>query len=797
MFSLLARLLLATQRLPWPVLLISLALTLASIGPVSHLRWELAISDLLPADLPARAIQDSVQRKFGGLGTLTVVVHSPDSVANHRYITSLADSLQHDSRVNFVEYRTEAEFYRRHKFLYIRLKDLETIHQRIFDLVEDRRARLNPFLVQLVDAAADTAEIPGLTLEDLERKYLNNLHSYLGNDDGTIQVLDIYPSHDVSDLSAMRSLYSRVLDVHRKLPGTAKLEIAYGGEAYNQVATGKTLLAEVRQTAWISAAIVLLLLLIRFFRQPQIPLLSAIPLAMVVLWTLAIADLLWGRINLFTLLLGLVVPGVGSEMSTHLLSRYSEERRKGLGPQLALESTILGMGPPVVASAFTSAAAFFCLSLLPLAGIQEFGIVGGTGILLNLLATATILPALLLVLQRRKPFHVLGNPIVRRREFSARPFRLWKRIIIPLFVFTVIAASQGLFPRIDYSFGSTEYQKPSARAQQLLEKAGIPSTAPAIVLLPNKHASAALQTTLQNQMETDETPTIDRVATFSSLLPRNQEKKLAILADIRHMLTPEIIASLHGVDSANVHKIIDNWDTEPLTVDDLPYSYRRKFQGRDGSEGEFGYIFPSIDPDDGNQCRRFARDVNNITLPDGKVYHTTGQPVVRAALLDLTLPWLHTSLITGIAAIVFLVLLFQNNLNRTLLVLASPIVGFLWLLSLMRLLHIDLNAYSALVFPMLIGMAVDGALHLWHRYQEESTGSLHYILRHTGITVCLASGTTIVAWTGLLFSSHPGLRSMGLVTVLSLICLLAAHLTIFPLVAGWLDMRRYRQRERK
>jgi len=258
-----------------------------------------------------------------------------------------------------------------------------------------------------------------------------------------------------------------------------------------------------------------------------------------------------------------------------------------------------------------------------------------------------------------------------------------------------------------------------------------------------------------------------------------------------------VVATLRGVDSANVRKIIENWDNEPLSVEDLPFSYRRKFQGRDGSVGEFGFIFPSIDPDDGLQCRRFAKDVRDIMLPDGTIYHATGTPVLRAALLDLTLPWLHISLAACIGAIILIVLVFENRFSRALLLLSSPLVGFLWLLSLMRLFHIDLNAYSVLVFPLLAGMAVDGALHLWHRYQEESTGSLHYILRHTGVTVVLASGTTIVTFSGLLFSSHPGLRSMGLLTVLGLICLLVAHLTIFPLVAGWLDMRRYKRRENR
>lgn len=790
MFSLLARLLLATQRIPGTILVLALIVTLASIAPVAQLRWELSLSDLLPADYPARTVQDSVQRKFGGLGTLTLVAHSPDSASNHRFIQLLADSLQNDPRINFLEYRTESAFYRRHKFLYIQLNDLQWIHDRIENLVNTRKARLNPFLVQIMP---DSAPPPHLELADLEHKYLANLRDYLGNADGTIRVLEIYPSQAITDLAAMRLLYARVRQVEQSIPGP-RPKIVYGGTAYDQVATGKTLLAEIRQSAWISAGIVLFLFLLRFFRHPQIPLLAAIPLGMATLWTLAGAGLLYERINLFTLLLGLVIPGVGSEMATHLLGRYSEERRKGLSPELAIESTLLGIGPPVTASAFISATAFFGLSLLPLAGLQELAIIAGCGILLSWIAMACVMPALLTLLQRRHPFKVYGEPIVRRRDYDARPFIPPRKLLIVLAFFSALMALHGFLPQINYSFSDTEYQKPGREAARLLEKAGLPSTEPAILLIPDAETSEALLNTLQKQMAKDTTPTIDRIATFSSLLPRDQEQKIRLLDEIHSMLTPEIIASLQGSDSANVARMVEYWGTEPLTVEDLPFTYQRKFQGRDGSLGEFGFIFPSIDPDDGAQCRRFANDAGAIRLPDGRVFHATGTAIIRAALLNLILPWLSQALFVIIAVILLLVLLFQLHFYRALLTLISPLVGFLWLLSLMRLLGLELNTYSALAFPFLIGMALDGALHLWHRYNEESTGSLYYIMRNTGVTVVLASSTTVIAFSGLLFSSHPGLRSMGLVTVLGLICLLAAHLTVFPLVAGWLDQRRYKIR---
>jgi predicted RND superfamily exporter protein len=212
--------------------------------------------------------------------------------------------------------------------------------------------------------------------------------------------------------------------------------------------------------------------------------------------------------------------------------------------------------------------------------------------------------------------------------------------------------------------------------------------------------------------------------------------------------------------------------------------------------GEFAFIFPSIDPNDGLACRRFAREIREVKFPDGKKYAITGTAIIRADLLNLTLPYLHKPIIVGAALILILTLLFYNRLSSALFTLAAPCLAFVWLLSLTRLFGIELSAYSSLAFPLLIGMSVDGSIQLWNAYYEKSTGSIHYIMNTTGVTVGIAQMTTLIGVYTLLMSSHPGLRSIGLISILGLLCITVSHLLVFPLIAGYLDSNRFRLRKK-
>jgi hypothetical protein len=337
---------------------------------------------------------------------------------------------------------------------------------------------------------------------------------------------------------------------------------------------------------------------------------------------------------------------------------------------------------------------------------------------------------------------------------------------------------------MEYRFSKMKIPKASEPVSEILKSIGEYNAEPVIAFfLSAKHA----------EMVTDNYPHINWV-TLASLLPREQDKKFRILREIKSILTQDILKNLSGSDSINAIKFIENWNVVPIEISDLPESYQVKFLGKDGSLGEFGFIFPAFDIDDGLECRRFVRSLNEISLLDSTLLKTTGEPAIRAALLDLSLPWLSHCIMIGCIIILFWLLIFQETRNRLFLILISPALGFLWFLDFLCLFGIPLNFYNILAISFLIGISIDGSLFLWQRYWEEGTGSLPFVYRRTGRTVVISYLIPLAAFSSLCFSSQLGLKNFGIATVIGILSIVLAHITVFPIMASFLDRRRYRRR---
>ncbi|MCL1956152.1 MAG: MMPL family transporter [Fibromonadales bacterium] len=781
MFSLITRFLLSLQKVPKLIIVFAFALSALCVYPVSNLRWELDMADLLPKEHSAIVTQNQVYKEFGGWQTLIILSISPDSAANVNFIANLAASLEQNALVNLAEYRTEADFYREHKLLYINLHDLETIRDRIKSLVAKQKEKMNPFIVELVKDTLAPSE-PFFHLEDIERKYLQKLKNFRGSTDGKIQVLEIYPAKNNLSLPDMRKLYGLAKAKADSLGEQKNINVLYGGAVYDFVANSRTLLSEVRTLALVSALVLFAIFVFFCFKIPAISLITALCLAMATLWTFAGVSILFGRINILTIILALIIPGLGGRNATHLLSRYTEEMQKGLSVKLALESTILGIGQPFTVSAFISSSMLFCLFSIPLQGIKELGIAGGLGILFDWFAISVVLPAMLIFLQKKHNFTLLAKITFKFSDFSPRPLNINKKYIAAVLFVTVAITVRGVFPEMEYRFSKTEFATPSEPVYGILKEIGEYKAEPVIVIFPNaKYAEVAA----------DNYPDINWV-TLASLLPREQDKKLRILGEIKSALSPEILETLAGSELTNANKIVESWNLKPVEPADFPDSYHLKFLGKDGNIGEFGFVFPAFDIDDGLECRRFAKSVNEISI-FGKPLASTGNPIIRAALMDLSLPKLRRCTIFGCMAILLWLLIFKNMRNHIFLILVSPAIGFLWFFGILNLFNIPLTVYSILALPFLIGISIDGSLFLWQRFWEEGTGSLKFVCIKTGGTVIISYLIPIAAFSSVCFSSHPGLKSLGVTAVIGILSTVLAHIAIFPITASLIEKRRKRQ----
>ncbi|MCQ2055191.1 MAG: RND transporter [Fibrobacter sp.] len=776
-------------RYPLAILVTSLSLAVFCIYPISQLRWELQLQDTISLQNSKSLDYHEIEKSFGGLGSLTVILHSPDSAANYKEAKQLSQYLQDNPLVHFVEYETDIDFYKQHSLLYIENEDLDTIYDRLMAFKRKVIMENNPLFVDIANQTDSSNQALNgkskFSLLDIEEKYFSILSRSHANQDGTIRVIDIYPKNSLSDLKSARALLADVQNFFEKDKG---IEVYFTGKLYDTILTGRTLLPEAKFAGKMTALFILLLFIIHFYRQPQLILVSALPAGLPVLYTLALAGIIYGRINLFTLLLALFLPGQACQIITHVLNRYFIERNNNLGPQLSTESAVLGIGPSTAVSACIMSGIFATLLLVPVTGLQELGILGAIGSLLNWGLTILLTTSLLQVLQRNKPFAVNGFRFQREYNFSLLSYKFYKIFIAVVSAISLIGLVYGSFHmKFFYDFEQMEISHKHNTADSLLAQTGFPQYDPIIVKLPNQAAGDELFENFKDLKKNGKLTHLDRIYTLAQFSPKNQIAKKELLEEIKSIFTRDFLKNLDTANLRIVTQIEESLFRIDSEEDDTPDNLKPKFSDNQGNAGVFAFIFSKINPDNGIECRRLKKDLKELNGFENGTYKVAGTPVLRATFLDLILKNIDKSLIVGFLLIWFFLLLYYNRFSRAIFTLLPSIFAMGWLVFLLHIFNIELSAFSSLAFAVLFGFSVDGSLQLWTAYYEKQDGVALNVLQHKFFSVAISQAAALIGTYGLLISSHPGLKSIGQLCLLGLICISISQFFIFPLIAGSLD----------
>ncbi len=137
-------------------------------------------------------------------------------------------------------------------------------------------------------------------------------------------------------------------------------------------------------------------------------------------------------------------------------------------------------------------------------------------------------------------------------------------------------------------------------------------------------------------------------------------------------------------------------------------------------------------------------------------------------------------------ALALLVLVTYKPLDSLYLTLSVVGLSGVWAFGLLGFLGIPVNFLMAAVFPLLMGIGDDYAIHLLHRYEEErckkqpGPQAMGVALTHTGRAILLTTATTAVGFTALFFAPSPPIRWFGLLSAVSVISALVITVTLIP-----------------
>lgn len=779
----------------WLVILVALASAAFSYPRMIHLFKTISTDpiDLLPQDYPSVQTLLKIRDKLKPKKSFGVVLESNDAEAIKRALYDLKARFEQRPEVGRALVTKPAyAFFDKHKLLYLELEDLKEIRDRVRRKIQQEK--LGPLYISFDDEGDKE-----LDFQDLEDKYKKR---YGGDQTGSEfyvspngRIFAIYVESKKANLNmaeerAFQDEIRKIAEGVDLKSYAPDMKLYFGGST--RVMEYRALVHDLKVAGVISGFLIFLPLLVRF-RRPQYVLLIFMPLAVGIPLGLAVASLWVPKLNVTTSFLFAILGGLGVETGIHIFSRYHERRSGGAGLAETLEEIYVSLGPAVLTAVASLAVTFLFMIFSDFRGFSEFGLISGIGLWTLFLVYFTFFPALLVLAEKVGLLKFGGR--IREFEGKIRFSSGFVRLMLVLFslitVFSLLAAP---YLRFEYDSKKIRADTPENRIAKQRQRAttGERVNTPAAVLIENEGQAAAIKAAVEKIRDADPHTTIQGTSSLYSLVPGDQAAKMEVVREIQTMLeddTIRLVPDDKKEDLDRFKKAIA--DTAPFEKRDVPEEIVERFTGDPGIPGSLMLILPKprLELDDGRNALAFEKEIGRIKTPLGE-FQASSDAIIFAEVLKTMFRDSKKVLVISVLSVFFFVLLDFRSLRKSLLVMFSILAGVFWVFGVMYLSGTKLNLYNMVMIPAVMGMSIDNSIHVFHRYEELGRGSLSKVLSTTGISAMLASFTNAAGFFGLVFCTHGGLKSMGIVASIGLGTCLITTLLYLPMILQFLEERK-------
>lgn len=159
------------------------------------------------------------------------------------------------------------------------------------------------------------------------------------------------------------------------------------------------------RVSFILGSIIAFIIIMADFRAFRPAIYSILPLCVGLLWMLGSMRLMNEPLNMMNIYVTTMIIGIGSDYGIYFVHRFLE------ADGFHMDRVIREIGSPIVIAALTTIAGFGSLSLSSYPGLRSIGYVSLLGTLYSMVATMTVLVALLTLIEKRRP---LVQPTVGR-----------------------------------------------------------------------------------------------------------------------------------------------------------------------------------------------------------------------------------------------------------------------------------------------------------------------------------------------------------------------------------------------
>jgi predicted exporter len=515
----------------------------------------------------------------------------------------------------------------------------------------------------------------------------------------------------------------------------------------------------------------------------------------------------------------------------------------------ALLQTAHLAGPSIVTAAISTGLAFFAIMLVDFKAVAELGWIAGSGLLLCALSCLVLMPALLVLVERKRGFVGEGTDSPAHNDRSGErtlPFpTAWlpglsyrPRLAVGVGA-VVIVVGAGFALQLHYDHNLLNLQArglDSVRWEHRLIERAAGATWDAMSIAHSREEALAVKERYEAL------PEVGKVVEIASLVPAEQDRKLPVIRAIHEKLRtlPETdavpiasspasvsralarVASLGGTDhalpaaasrlntalarspdatdglrqfdrrlssdlAAELRQLRAVSRPAPVALDDVPVELRERYRG---SGGEY-------------LVRAFAREslwdyaaLQRFTVAASTVDpESTGKSFRTLEGLRQMRVGFETAALYALAAIILVLLIDLRRLSDLALGLFPLGVGVILTLGVMGACGVPLNPANMIALPLIVGVGVDNGVHVIHDYRGRFRGVAYRLGAATGRGVLVAGLTTVLGFGTLMTARHAGMASLGLALTLGVASCMFAALVLLPALLRLRDERRLKREE--
>lgn len=869
----------------YPRLILVLALLFSALSilyTIKNMSFLTGRDDLMPRNASFQVDYRAYRAEFGDQEEIVAVIESDDATKTTRAADALYASLRGKQELfRDVFYPGGLPFFRTNGLLFMPLDDIrklrttltmatpvlknlaaapsvQTLFTSLTGQIDDylksgdaQTLASLTFMLTTLDTgfkAFDGTAKGGLTMDSFLKGGGGDTPSTLENA-GKQQILTMRPVKEAGSfvasersIKAARAALNEILakpefkGVTGGLTGVPVLE-------YEEMATSQHDL----EIATILSLTLTVILLLFAFRGLLNVIAAMVALIVGICLSFGFATLAVGHLNILSMVFAIMLIGLGIEYAIQIVLRYQEELACGCDCLAAIDTALVTNTRSILMAAATTALAFVTFVLTDFKGIAELGIIAAGGIVICVIASFTVLPAMLVLLARFRKSGITSTPLPSRQE-EGFVFRTFfgspKAVIAATLLLSLVCLYPALTMRFDYNLMN-------------LQARGLQSVEYAYKLMRSKENSGYFAVVTANDTvdvrrlteQLEKLPAVDHVVSPLTFVPDQQHEKLAELAALRQLMatiTPvpydenlqvmalpavfekfrdrvarlkkslEVKKAPETVAVAAFLTTLDGFFTTlEKEKDGNALGMLREFQGSMFAElpeklkimKESLAAAPIRDADVPPQLlQRFVGSNGKLLLQvsarkeifereplqefvsqvKSVAPHATGEPImVFESLSVLRDAYLKAFGYAFLGIAVILLINFKSV--RYALLGSIPLgSGLLLMIGGMRLMGVSFNSANVIVLPLILGVGIDSAIYIINRYRQGSESPAQVATRSAGIGVFLNALTILFSFGALMVAHHRGVFSIGAVMSLGMAASVAAFLIFLPaLLSLW------------